>query len=464
MAIIRELSPFDRGASIDYLLGRNRRSAKPDYRVPRVLTGDPDRFERVVATIPFKKPFTALIVSFQEALDDRRLTAHGDSLVDALCAGLPRTQFEVLAVGHREKAAKGAPLGAPTWRSGLHLNLGNLHLPTGKCLDPFYYAQDQLYAALCLEILNIENGYSSGRACGPRAAVRFLDDPAEKFFPGGKLPPPEARAVGGEWHQRLRRGFAERRAARAAHHERLFGSPRRGCIHPTTVAWSFENTVSLSHLSINQPTRPPHEPTNSPHQSAAVVELRAEQADECSPEPAAAFGRTVARLRSRIEIDLRRCQRLREGARDLKSQQLELLFRAFNVSAEAGKRADQVHCCASGVGGVGRKLHYALNELERTLGAIRAAEPDAERRMPALPDGSAAISGEVAAAALGVRRDDAGILRDPPRSPDAEVADRSPGGSIQPLVTSAVAPGHPNLTAIKTPPRGHAPPKGIEWS
>ena len=268
MAIIKELSPFVRGSSVDYLLGLNRRSGIPDYRKPSVLIGDPDRFQRVAATIPFKKPFTALILSFQEALADRKVTEHADSLVDALCAGLPRTQFEVLAVGHSEKAAKSAPRGAPTWRSGVHLNIGNLHLPTGKCLEPFYYAQDQLYAALWLEILNIENGYSSGRACGTRAAVRLLDDPAEAFFPGGKLPPPEARPVGGEWHQRLQRGFAERRAARAAHHARLFGSPRRGCIHPTTVARNFENTVSLSiSPSTSRRTHPmdpqPH-PANPP--------------------------------------------------------------------------------------------------------------------------------------------------------------------------------------------------------
>ena len=106
MAILKQLRARDWGSTPEYLLGTERASDEPDYRDPRVLLGDPVRFKQFAATIPYAQPVTSLILSFEEALDDQRLSEHADALIEALCVGVPRTQFDALVVAHRERAVK----------------------------------------------------------------------------------------------------------------------------------------------------------------------------------------------------------------------------------------------------------------------------------------------------------------------------------------------------------------------
>lgn len=105
MAILKQFRAKDRAATGAYLIGADRDSEEPDYRVPKVLIGDPLRFDDFVAIIPHAQPVTGLVLSFNEALDECRLIHHAESLVAALSAGIPATQFEVTAVAHRERAA-----------------------------------------------------------------------------------------------------------------------------------------------------------------------------------------------------------------------------------------------------------------------------------------------------------------------------------------------------------------------
>lgn len=104
MAILKQFCAKDRAATGAYLIGADRDSEAPDYRAPIVLIGDPLRFDEFVATIPHAQPVTALVLSFNEALDEHRLLHHAESLVAALSAGIPATRFEVTAVAHRERA------------------------------------------------------------------------------------------------------------------------------------------------------------------------------------------------------------------------------------------------------------------------------------------------------------------------------------------------------------------------
>ncbi len=142
MAIFKQFAVRDQAATVDYLVGRDRASAEPDYREPSVILGDPDRFEWFRAGVRRAQPVTACVVSFEEAVDDDQLTEHAQSLLDTLCAGIPRHQVEALFVAHRERSLKRGQ--KPGWRSGLHGLIANEHLATGKALQPFFFGGTNL--------------------------------------------------------------------------------------------------------------------------------------------------------------------------------------------------------------------------------------------------------------------------------------------------------------------------------
>jgi len=137
MAIFKQFAARNRAATVDYLLGRNRTSAEPDYRAPSVVLGDPDRFDWFRAGVHRAQPVTAFVLSFEEAVEDEHLADHAQSLLDTLCAGIPSRQVEALFVSHRERPFKRGQ--KPGWRSGLHGLIANEHLATGKALQPFFF-------------------------------------------------------------------------------------------------------------------------------------------------------------------------------------------------------------------------------------------------------------------------------------------------------------------------------------
>jgi len=153
---------FPKGrCGLDYVLGTNR---KNDTRQPTVIAGDPAQVRGLIAGMDSKNPFTSCALTYEREITPAEAARDIRSFEVALFPGLDPTSWARLWVRHAELAKDPVTkqiLPGGRVRTALHLIIPNVHLPTGKHLQPFWKGADFKRIEAWQEITNAERGYTS---------------------------------------------------------------------------------------------------------------------------------------------------------------------------------------------------------------------------------------------------------------------------------------------------------------
>jgi hypothetical protein len=154
---------FPKGrCGLNYVLGIGR---KDDPRRPSVIAGNsPDEVGAIIKGLTFKNPFTSLALSYERRLTVAEAQRDIAGFEAALLPGLDTTAWARVWIRHEGTA--------------LHCIIANIHLPTGRRLQPYYHFADRKRMKAWQEATNHAHGYASPK------------DPARQraFFIGARLP------------------------------------------------------------------------------------------------------------------------------------------------------------------------------------------------------------------------------------------------------------------------------------
>lgn len=139
----------------DYLLTAGRAVA------PEVLMGNPEITWANIRSLEFAKVYTSVVLSFEELLPKRCLWEIMQSYERLAFAGVDEKEISRSWVHHGDHG-----------RSELHCIIANVHLGSGKRLQPYYHKQDCRLFINWTEMINAHYGLSS-----PSVAREYLTDP-----------------------------------------------------------------------------------------------------------------------------------------------------------------------------------------------------------------------------------------------------------------------------------------------
>ncbi|MDR1011034.1 MAG: relaxase/mobilization nuclease domain-containing protein [Opitutaceae bacterium] len=176
---------FSKGAcNLSYCLGIGK---KNDPRHPKVIAGDPEITLQIINGLVFDNLFTSLVLSYERIVSEGEALRDIASFESALLPGLADDEWDRTWVRHTEiekdpVSKKIVPGGLV--RSALHCIIPNVHLPTGKRLQPYYFNADKKRIQAWVEITNFECGYASP-----------LDENRQRAFKAGHRVPRDVREI-----------------------------------------------------------------------------------------------------------------------------------------------------------------------------------------------------------------------------------------------------------------------------
>ena len=170
---------FPKGrATLAYCLGANREN---DPRQPAILAGDAVQIQKIINGLTFANPFTSLVLTYDRKLSLQEAYRDIADFEAALFPGLDSSSYSRVWIQHAEHEKD--PISKEILpdghvRTALHCIIANVHLPTGKRLQPYYDRADRKRMEAWQEITNHERGYASPKDPNRRRA----------FFLSSRLP------------------------------------------------------------------------------------------------------------------------------------------------------------------------------------------------------------------------------------------------------------------------------------
>ena len=131
--LVATFKSSDRAASVGYAMGWDRQEIGTDPRVPLVVQGEPEMFDRFASRwSDFASPHLAIAASCSEQLTPAEARALWLRLIDLYFPGMRPGQVATLGVLHREPAL------TTDVRSAVHGFLGHTDLFSGRRVQPYY--------------------------------------------------------------------------------------------------------------------------------------------------------------------------------------------------------------------------------------------------------------------------------------------------------------------------------------
>ena len=149
---------------LDYCLGKHVRGH--DAREPRVLIGTPEQAGNLIKSLDFANPFTSVVLSYERKITPAEAHRDIESFESVLMPGMtPGLEYDRVWIEHTE-TPKDPITRQPIegeQRTALHCIIPNLHLPTGKRLQPYFDRIDRPRIEAWQELTNVERGYGSAK-------------------------------------------------------------------------------------------------------------------------------------------------------------------------------------------------------------------------------------------------------------------------------------------------------------
>lgn len=161
--MIAKVMPQGR-AGVPYNIGKTYKG-RFDPRVPMVLLGDPDEVQALIDSLSFANNETSVVLTFEKTIARPLALRLIDEYEQVLLPGMVRGRdYKVVWTEHKEYP-KDPKTGEPDLshppRTGLHGNFANVHLPSGKRLQPYFDPADRRRVENWQEIVNAREGFAS---------------------------------------------------------------------------------------------------------------------------------------------------------------------------------------------------------------------------------------------------------------------------------------------------------------
>lgn len=158
---------------LDYCLGKSVRGVDP--RAPEVLHGSPEQSAQVIKSLDFANPFTSVVLTYERTISNeeaaRDMTAFEEMLLPGLKGGLEYDRVWIRHSEHPKNPVTRQPDPTKPMRTALHCIIPNVHLPTGKRLQPYFDRVDRKRVEAWQELTNEAHGYASAKDPERRRAV-----------------------------------------------------------------------------------------------------------------------------------------------------------------------------------------------------------------------------------------------------------------------------------------------------
>lgn len=143
--------------SVNYLLDQKR----IENGTAKILRGDEDITRSLIQSMTKKQKTTFAVMSFEEAnIPEDQKRELMDQFEKTFCAGLDKSQFNILWVEHTDKG-----------RLELNCIIPKIELSTGKSFNPYFHGSDFHLADLFQNSANLKYGYSDPKDPAKQASV-----------------------------------------------------------------------------------------------------------------------------------------------------------------------------------------------------------------------------------------------------------------------------------------------------
>ena len=151
------------GASIDYLLGKDR---KRDGA--KILSGDPELSKSIAESLEFKNKYTVGCLSFEEKeIDPKAKKEIMEKFEKTIFAGMEKDQYNITWIEHSDKD-----------RVELNFFIPNVELTTQKRLQPYYDKSDRFLTDSFQTVINKDYGLSDPHDPSKKQLLKIdLDTP-----------------------------------------------------------------------------------------------------------------------------------------------------------------------------------------------------------------------------------------------------------------------------------------------
>jgi hypothetical protein len=274
--------------------------------VPRIRPEDIDRlewrvFQFLTESADTPNPYLGVILAWSEILPDDVAMAIWDEGISMLLPGIAPSDLARVDVLHNEPPARGHLFR----RTALHSGLGNIHLPTGKKLYPFFVSRDEARVRAWRLATNRQHDWSDPEeklrfrpwnGASKRISARLLDIMQYDAIPFliRKLQDKDGRPFSVEERCQLLAGYHSIISARPIirhdeecillkYHEYEGGKVRSHLAHGTlfwhgNVRWANDRICAER----KTPKRPPREMPKARMRHFSCLKSLAQQADEFS--------------------------------------------------------------------------------------------------------------------------------------------------------------------------------------
>lgn len=158
---------------LDYCLGKNVRGIDP--RTPEVLQGNPEQAAQVIKSLDFANSFTSVVLTYERTISKeeaaRDMASFEEMLLPGLKGGLEYDCVWIRHSEHPKDPVTRQPDPTKPMRTALHCIIPNVHLPTGKRLQPYFDWVDRKRVEAWQELTNEAHGYASAKDPERRRAV-----------------------------------------------------------------------------------------------------------------------------------------------------------------------------------------------------------------------------------------------------------------------------------------------------
>lgn len=165
---------FPKGkCGLDYCLGKKLKGE--DIRHPEVLAGDPVESGKILKGLDFANPYTSVALTYEREISPEEAARDIASFEAMILPGMtPGLEYARVWIRHTESpkdpTTKCLDPSKPK-RTALHCIIPNVHLPTGKRLQPYYDPADRKRVEAWQELTNESMGYASPKDPERRRAV-----------------------------------------------------------------------------------------------------------------------------------------------------------------------------------------------------------------------------------------------------------------------------------------------------
>jgi len=151
------------GASIDYLLGKDRQREGA-----KVLSGDPELSKTIAESLEFKNRYTVGCLSFEERkISPKAKQEIMEKFEKTIFSGMEKDQYNITWIEHSDKN-----------RVELNFFIPNVELRTDKRLQPYYDKADRVLTDNFQTVINKEYGLSDPHAFEKKQLLKIdLDTP-----------------------------------------------------------------------------------------------------------------------------------------------------------------------------------------------------------------------------------------------------------------------------------------------